>query len=136
MAGIDNFKIYNEIRSEFPDIVLEFRRNNNAVRVLILDEEGPGGAYHQYELVDANDRTKVFGKISFQNGPIRESGVNGLSIEDLLDVCAHRLERFQMGAYNHPQNAKALEHIYSAILALYDRTKERIQRGVEGASGV
>jgi hypothetical protein len=101
-------------------------------KVHCLDEPGPGGAYHEYEVSDWDAREKVFGKMSFQNGPVPESGVNGLMIEDLLDICAHRLDCFQSGPFVHPKNGAALDHVIAARKALNDRTKERLERGVEG----
>lgn len=96
----------------------------------VMDEATHGGAHHEYEV-----RTKdgaVVGKISFQNGPIKEHGINGVTHESLLMVVAHRLNSFQSGPYVSEDNHEAMEHIAHANEALFRRTKKRLGRGVEG----
>jgi hypothetical protein len=101
-------------------------------KIHCLDEPGEGGDCHEYEVSGWDDREKVFGRLSFQNGPIKESGVNGLTIEDLLDICAYRLECFQSGKFRHDKNGAALKAVQAARKALNERTEERVRRGVEG----
>lgn len=96
----------------------------------VLDETSHGGAHHEYEVRTADGT--VVGKISFQNGPINEHGVNGLTHEAILMVVAHRLTAFQSGPYISDENRTALEHIQLANAALFKRTKQRLDRGVEG----
>lgn len=104
---------------------------NDAISVSVLDEPGCGGACHQYQIASEGLPGFCF-VLKFQNGPIREAGVNGLTHETLLAVLQDRLEGFQSGPYATADNAEALEHIRGAMECLHRRTKERLARGVEG----
>ena len=73
-------------------------------------------------------------KIFFQNGPIRENGVNGVTNEALLAIVIDRLRSFQLGPFPSPSNAAALLNCEHALSQLQQRTKDRIKRGVEGES--
>lgn len=70
--------------------------------------------------------------ILFQNGPIPDNGVNGITVEVLLAICADRLRSFQAGPFPSKANACALTHIEEATHWLQQRTIERMRRGVEG----
>lgn len=72
--------------------------------------------------------------ISFQCGPIGEVGVNGCSIEDVLDVLAERLEGFQRGPFACAENDVALAHLGAARRSLLERTTARQAQGVEGTN--
>ena len=69
--------------------------------------------------------------IHFQEGPIKECGVNGCANEDLLIMVARRLEGFQNSEFRCRENALALTHIEEALLWLRKRTMGREARGVE-----
>ncbi|PZA14208.1 hypothetical protein, partial [Parazoarcus communis] len=75
-----------------------------------------------------------FQTILFQNGPINEAGVNGLTHEALLAIVADRLRSFQAGPFSCKANACALTHIEEAMHWLQQRTLERMRRGVEGTN--
>lgn len=112
---------------------------NDALTIEVLDEPGPGGANHLYGITDKTftggpTPPAVTCPIRFQNGPIAEAGVNGISNEALLAIVADRLECFQKGQYACRENAIALTKIQEAMHWLYHRTRERMQRGVEGTS--
>ena len=96
--------------------------------VFCHDLPGQGNACHEYEIIPTNQ------KVSFQNGPIQENGVNGCQNEDLLEIVADRLNGFQSGDFSCRENAIALTHIQTALLWLYKRTSDRVSRGVEGKS--
>jgi hypothetical protein len=70
----------------------------------------------------------------FQNGPIAESGPNGISNEVLLAIVIDRLECFQKGQFACRENALALTKLQEAVHWLHHRTRERLARGVEGLS--
>lgn len=71
-------------------------------------------------------------RVPFQNGPIKEYGVNGISQEVLLAILLDRLEGFQAGDYKCKDNEMALTKIQEARLWLHKRTMDRVSRGVEG----
>lgn len=117
---------------------------NDALSVIAADEPGSGGAHHCYEIngfsTERNpsyrDESDPELMILFQNGPINEVGVNGVTHEALLAIVADRLRCFQKGPYATKANACALTHIEEAMHWLQQRTIERMRRGVEGTHTV
>lgn len=99
--------------------------------VVIADAPGSGNANHWYLIID-NETEDIKGDICFQNGPIKEVGVNGITHEDLLAIVAHRLECFQSSEFSCRENALALTKIQEALHWLNHRTTNRQRRGVEG----
>lgn len=110
---------------------------NDVLQVSAVDEPGSGGASHAYEITwtDKNGVTQ-HRVIDFQNGPINEVGVNGLTHEALLAIVADRLRSFQQGPFASRHNALALTSIEEAQNWLNRRTLERMRRGVEGTHKV
>ena len=72
--------------------------------------------------------------IKFQCGPIKEHGVNGTSLENVLDLLKLRLEGFQKGPFRCRTNALAITKIEEAMMWLEERTKQRVSQGVEGTN--
>lgn len=107
---------------------------NESLRIMVLDEPGPGNACHKYGIDLLGGESCSGPKISFQHGPIAESGVNGISNEALLAIIEDRLVGFQSGAYACRENAIALTKLQEAMLWLQKRTRDRLARGVEGTS--
>lgn len=106
---------------------------NHQLRVRVHDEPGSGGANHVYSItgpigVGGFPETGI----SFQDGPIKEAGVNGLTHEALLAILIDRMEGFQAGPYASEDNAQALHCMKLALGYLQNRTRARIARGVEG----
>lgn len=125
-------------------------------QVFCNDFPGSGGACHKYEIVEqySENRPKptvaeieallhvrltpdgkvlnILGSINFQNGPIKEAGVNGIMQEDLIAICIDRLQGFQSGQYACRENAIALTKLEEALMWLRKRTQDREDRGVEG----
>lgn len=69
---------------------------------------------------------------NFQNGPIKEHGVNGTSQEALIAILIDRLEGFQVGDFKCHDNQVALDALQTARLWLHKRTMDRVARNVEG----
>lgn len=122
---------------------------NDVIRIAVTDEPGAGGANHRYEITgfdtDRNPSkagpdgyTHRYSKLVllFQNGPIAEAGVNGLTQEVLLAIVADRLRSFQAGPFACAENADALASVEEALAALLSRTEARMARGVEGTHTV
>lgn len=113
---------------------------NESLRIAVLDEPGQGNACHQYQIrndvkdVDDSVADCEMVQIRFQNGPILEAGVNGISQEALLAIVEDRLLGFQSGPYACRENAIALTHIQDAMMWLQKRTRDRMARGVEGTN--
>lgn len=104
---------------------------NDRLTISVTDQPGAGGANHRYEIRGFDDRSGPL-VIMFQNGPIPESGVNGVTQEVLLAVVADRLRSFQAGPFACRENALALTKIEEAMHWLQQRTLSRMRRGVEG----
>lgn len=111
---------------------------NDALTITVLDEPGAGGACHKYLIYldesvrnDPKDGT-VHVAVDFQNGPIQEVGINGVSGEAYLAILIDRLRSFQAGPYKCRENACALTHLEEALMWLQKRTRDRLARGVEG----
>jgi hypothetical protein len=111
---------------------------NDALQIEVVDELGQGGANHEYVISLAPGTTKPgqanSWRISFQNGPIKEAGFNGISQEALLAIIIDRLQSFQTGPYACRDNAVALTKCEEALMWLQRRTQDRLRRGVEGTN--
>ena len=86
--------------------------------------------------VRAKANGKILADIHFQDGPVKEAGVNGVANEDLIVMVMHRLNQFQESDYACKENEDALRHLNGALHALRSRTNKRAQRGVEGTSTI
>lgn len=71
-------------------------------------------------------------KIHFQEGPIKEAGVNGVCNEDLIAMVVRRLEGFEDSQFACKENEKAIEKLQEALMWLRKRTMDREARNVEG----
>ena len=73
--------------------------------------------------------------VCFQDGPVKENGVNGVQVEDLLEAAMGRLQFLSLakdGAFACRENGEAIEHITEALQALNARTRRREAEGTEG----
>lgn len=117
----------------------------NQLTLRVTDQPGAGGANHRYEITGFDTKTNPsrFDKdgysssfsrmiVLFQNGPIKEAGVNGITQEVLLAIVIDRLRSFQAGPFHSEANSLALKHCELALFNLQARTRDRIARGVEG----
>lgn len=127
------------------------------LKINVLDDPGQGGANHDYQTQGAykkGDRIPIhshlddsiiqitgdggtvltLGRIRFQDGPIREVGLNGITEAALLAILIDRMRSFQSGPYACRENAIVLTHLEEALMWTQKRTRDRIQRGVEGTS--
>lgn len=109
---------------------------NDKLHIKVMDEPGAGGANHEYRISTVDQSNNRLWHLSFQNGPINDHGVNGVTQEALLAIVADRLESFQAGPYACLENLNALEHVRYAMTWLASRTKDRMTRGVEGTHTV
>lgn len=109
---------------------------NDGLSIKVLDEPGQGGACHEYNIFSNRIGSDLFCSIVFQNGPIKEFGVNGVTHEALLAILIDRLEGFQSGQYACTDNSEALCALRTALSVLQRRTRARVARGVEGTNVV
>ncbi len=117
---------------------------NDKLIITVEDEPGAGGASHLYMIRGFSMATNpscpfmarygwsaTESMVLFQNGPIDEHGVNGITNEVLLAIVADRLRSFQAGPFSCRHNAIALTKVEEAMHWLQQRTIERMRRGVE-----
>lgn len=115
---------------------------NDQIQIQVLDDPGADGASHVYEIkvpaseVSAEGPSGQTIRLKFQNGPILDAGINGITQEVLLAIVVDRLQSFQKGPYVCRENALALTKIEEAQHWLHHRTKARMERGVEGTHTV
>lgn len=115
---------------------------NEALRIAYFGKPGSGGAYQNYCISqpnlgpDCESHSVNLFSLKFQEGPIQEAGVNGISNESLLAIVEHRLECFQNGEFRCRENAVALTRLQECIMWLQKRTRDRVARGVEGTSTI
>jgi hypothetical protein len=123
------------------DHIVEGDSANHQLSVEVWDEPGAGGANHVYCIGGFNTATNKTdpwvgsassAMVIFQNGPIPENGVNGVTQETLLAIVIDRLRAFQAGPFACQENADALASCEDALNLLQERTRRRIARGVEG----
>jgi hypothetical protein len=103
-------------------------------QVYAVDIKSAGNANHEYEIQATNAPAYILQEISFQNGPIKEVGVNGVMNEDLISIVIDRLQGFQSGDFKCRENEMALIKLEEALMWLRKRTNDRESRGVEGTS--
>ena len=105
---------------------------NTSIRV--HGDRNEGGEFVTYTIHDKKNPAEdgEVGLLCFQDGPVKEKGVNGVTIEDLLEICIHRLICFQTGPYACSCNEQAADFIKMALGRLDSRTAERMKRNVEG----
>jgi hypothetical protein len=84
-----------------------------------------------YLVIDTNTDTEV-GRIHFQEGTVKDAGVNGVFIEDMINICINRLDEFQATDLCCRENATAKTKLEESLMWLRKRTTNRKRRGVEG----
>lgn len=99
-------------------------------------------ANHYYEVrqtpsngITISDK-EIYAKIKFQEGPIKECGVNGCHNEDLIAIVIDRLQNFQESSFKCRENAIALTKLEESLMWLNKRTQDRIKRKVVGTSQI
>lgn len=90
---------------------------------------------HKYTIYYGKDD---FGAIilPFQNGPVGEVGLNGITTETLIAIAIDRTKRFQRGKYSCRENAIAITNLEQSLQWFMWRTRGRALRGVEGTHKV
>lgn len=99
------------------------------------EKEQKYNAPHHFEVVN-KETLEVIAKVNFQEGPIKENGINGVNNEDLLLMVLTRLEHFQKSEYTCKENDIAIMKLEETLMWLRKRTLGRVNRGVEGTSQV
>ena len=119
--------------------------HSSDLRIEVVDNPGIDGTCHHYRVTGFDTRSNpsdpfaekhgepaVYSTVLFQNGTVNSVGSNGVTQEALLAILIDRLRLFQAGEYSCRENAIALTHLEDALHWLHHRTRNRMQRGVEG----
>lgn len=89
-------------------------------------------APHHFNVL--SNEGKILAEIDFQEGPIKEAGVNGIQNEDLILMIITRLEAFQNSDYRCDENQEAISSLREALDSLNNRRAKRIANNTEGTS--
>lgn len=92
-------------------------------------------APHYFEVTNS-ETEELLQAIHFQEGPIKENGVNGVANEDLINMVITRLDGFQNSPFRCAENEQAKRCLIEALGWLRSRTLQREARGVEGTNVV
>ena len=77
-----------------------------------------------------------YASLSFQKGPTKEAGPNGVTAEAVLTVVVDYLEGLQTTKFACRENALALTNIEQALFWLRERMEKRIEANTAGTSKV
>ena len=75
--------------------------------------------------------------LHFQDGPIKEFGVNGTTNEEVIEVLIARIEslnEMENGKFKCRENSLAITKLEEALMWLQRRTANREARSVEGTN--
>ena len=72
-----------------------------------------------------------FIEVKWQEGNVPENGVNGATIEEVIEVARERIAELN-AKFPCRENSLAITKLEEATHWLEARTKDRIKRGVEG----
>ena len=115
-----------------PEILID--SSHKYTNVYAIDHANVGGGRTAFTIQDK--KGTILAEIVFQNGAIKETGINGVMDENLLAIVINRLEGFQKGPFQCLETSFALGKLHSSLKWLQERTKNRESRGVEGTHKV
>jgi len=84
-----------------------------------------------YFIYIRNDKNSI--SFTLQNGPIKEVGVNGCQVDELIEVAREIIKGFD-SKFPSDENKICVAHLDMAMAALSRRTSDRVFRKVEGHS--
>lgn len=70
-----------------------------------------------------------------QNGAVKENGVNGCQVDTMIETAKIIIENLNK-AFPCRENSLAITKLEEALMWLRERTRNRIERGVEGLDTV
>lgn len=115
------------LTSKYTQVMVEENYQYNAPNRFIVAKAEPNSP---------GEPCEPLAEVHFQEGPIKECGVNGVCNEDLINMVICRLEHFQQSEFRCRENALAITALEEALLWLRKRTMGRENRGVEGTHTV
>lgn len=91
------------------------------------DDSHPGHRYH------VSKARSFFGHVNFQDGPVKEVGVNGLTNEVVLAIMIDRTQELDK-LFPCIENKVALVHLKAALEYFEMRSNARIMQKVDGTN--
>ena len=108
------------------------QKNNNPHTIYRNGDQGPGGGYHDYTVMDAEGNAMIE-LVRFQKGSRNDPKAQaGVLDADLLEIVRDRLTAFNKGEFATRENACAITHIEEALMWMAKRADDRAERGVLG----
>lgn len=114
---------------------LEIESTTSNYTQIEYDENYKTAACNDYQIVSVA-KLLTLCTIHFQDGPIKDNKINGIFMEDLLNIVKDRLLNYQKTEFACDYNAKAIDGINLALNALRERTIDRENRGVLGTEQI
>lgn len=125
----------NHREEEFKMKKLEHDLLTSKYTQVLHEENSSFNAPHNFTVINSNTQ-ETLATIHFQEGAIKEAGINGVMAEDLIGMCIHRLQCFQNSDFACRENAMAITKLEEALMWLRKRTIGRENRGVEGTHSI
>lgn len=72
-------------------------------------------------------------KFKLQDGPVKENGINGCQVTDMIAVAKHIISGLNQ-KFPDQENVNTIFHLWEALEAQGRRTANREKRGVEGTN--
>lgn len=116
--------------------------NDDCILIEVLDEpdENAGNACNKYGIwVNSPGATRSTETppdviISFQHGPVKEAGANGITDQALLAIVLDRWRSFQKSKWANRETALSITKLEEALMWQHKRTIDRMNRNVEGTN--
>jgi len=125
-----------ESKKSEPKVFEEIEIGTSEHTKVFRDTSAEFNAPNEYRIYKLEDGKETLAEISFQTGPIKERGVNGIHNEDLIAIVIDRLNHFQDSDFKCRENALSITKLEESLHWLRHRTNNRINRGIEGTSTV
>lgn len=87
-------------------------------------------------IIRNSNNNDILTAIHFQEGPLKENSLNGIFMEDLINICINRLENFQNSEYKCQENENALNSLRDSLKYLRERTERRKKENTLGTHNV
>lgn len=132
----------NRGAQSYPRVIEHEIESATLATVIRADEknEANGGASHSY-VVEIGENNGAPPEVayyipSFQDGPVKDVGSNGITNEALIAIVIDRLQCFNESKWRCRENSLAITHLEEALHWLTSRTTKRLKRLVEGTHQV
>jgi hypothetical protein len=105
---------------------------------ILHEEDFQYNAPHHFEIVEnmesqpPDQPDKLLCKIDFQEGAIKDVGINGILDKDLIGVVLCRLQHFQNSSFATRENAIVITKLEEALMWMNKRNANRVMRDVQG----